>query len=430
MFAMTRLAAMKDSVLARNAAWAMSGQVLSLASQAAYFILLARLLGSTEYGIFVGATALVAVVSTFSSMGSGMVLLRYVSVNPERFAEYWGNAVLSTFFSGLLIASLVTLGGPYLLHAKASGMLLMIAIGDCLFAKFADCAGQAFQAFERLRITATLNVLTSLLRLTAVVALSASLGHATAALWAAISLCVSAVASIFAVAMVSINLGLPRFRPGLLRDRLAEGFGFSVASSTTSLYNDVDKAMLSRYGMYASSGTYSVAYRIIDFACVPIRSLHAAAMPRFFRARMGAIQSNAIFAKRILKRTFPYGVLAGTGLFAVAPLVPMLLGDGFAASVPALRWLCLIPALRTLHISAGDAITGAGHQRLRTCAQFGAAGLNVGLNLYFIPRWSWLGAAWSSLLTDGALAAANWVLLTLLLRSPQQSAVAAQEAAA
>jgi O-antigen/teichoic acid export membrane protein len=91
-------------------------------------------------------------------------------------------------------------------------------------------------------------------------------------------------------------------------------------------------------------------------------------------------------------------------------------GHSFDASVSALRWLCLLPIFRSLHLAAGDTLTGAGYQRYRTVAQLSAAGLNFGLNLWLIPAYSWHGAAWSSLLTDGSLAAANWILLGLLIR--------------
>jgi O-antigen/teichoic acid export membrane protein len=400
----------------------LAGQSAVVAAQAAYFIVLARLLGSAEYGIFVGATAMIAVFGTFSSLGSGMLLLRYVSSSHSRFPEYWGHAIVSTLVTGSLVAA-AACGGTSLLHDKlhrgVAGMLLMIAVGDCVFARLADCAGQAFQAMERLRVTAFLNALTAALRLTAAIVLWATLGRTTAPVWAAASLCVSGAAVAVAVAMVAVKIGRPRFRPRLLLTRLGEGFGFSVAYSTTSIYNDIDKAMLTRYGMYAANGGYSVAYRFIDIACIPIRALHAAALPRFFRAGATAARGSAAFARRVLKRTFPWGVFAGFALFAGAPMIVPILGASFGPAVTALRWLCPIPMFRTLHLSAGDAITGGGHQRWRTASQLGAAALNVCLNLYCIPKWSWQGAAWSSLATDGALAAANWSILMLLTRQPR-----------
>ena len=43
-----------------------------------------------------------------------------------------------------------------------------------------------------------------------------------------------------------------------------------------------------------------------------------------------------------------------------------------------------------------------------------AAGFNFTVNLYLIPHYGWLGAAWSSLATDGLLAVLNWTALAFL----------------
>jgi O-antigen/teichoic acid export membrane protein len=49
-------------------------------------------------------------------------------------------------------------------------------------------------------------------------------------------------------------------------------------------------------------------------------------------------------------------------------------------------------------------------------SQLIAAGLNFGLNVYLIPSYSWRGAAWASLLTDGSLGAMNWIVAIYLLK--------------
>lgn len=427
---MTGLNRFRSSALAKNAAWMLAGQSGAVVAQGLYFIVLARVLGSAEYGLLVGATAMVSIFSNFTSLGSGMVLLRYVSTGRERFPEYWGNAIFSTLVTGLLVAGLVSLGAGALLHSTAPGMLAMIAIGDCVFARLADCGAQAFQAMERFRLTALLSALNSSLRLVVAATLWFLFGRTTAPVWAAASMCISGSAALVVTILVSVHLGAPKFQPRLFLSRIGEGFGFSIAYSTTAIYNDIDKAMLTRYGMYGANGAYSAAYRMIDLACIPIRSVHVAALPRFFQAGAVNPRGSAAFARHVLKRTFVYGLAAAVALFLAAPLVALVLGKAFAATVPALRWLCLIPVLRTLHLSAGDAITSAGHQRWRTSSQLGAAAFNFCVNLYFIPRWSWQGAAWSSLLTDGALAVANWGILTMLISRPEKPQPAAASAGA
>ena len=70
---LNRIHALRASSLARNAGWMMVGQSLNLILQSVYFILLVRLLGVEEYGIFAGA-ATIAQVKLFNNHPIGRVL--------------------------------------------------------------------------------------------------------------------------------------------------------------------------------------------------------------------------------------------------------------------------------------------------------------------------------------------------------------------
>src|ERR1019366_6343199 len=95
------------SSLARNAGWMFLGQGLSIICKGAYFILLARLLGSTEFGIYVGAVAMVSILSQYSTLGSYSVFLRYVCPDHKNFALYWGNVLVTTLTLGSIFAALL-----------------------------------------------------------------------------------------------------------------------------------------------------------------------------------------------------------------------------------------------------------------------------------------------------------------------------------
>ncbi len=64
----------RKSLLVQNAAWLFAGQGLSFVVQGFYFIVLARLLGTTQYGLLAGAIALVAIVSQYSCARIGPAL--------------------------------------------------------------------------------------------------------------------------------------------------------------------------------------------------------------------------------------------------------------------------------------------------------------------------------------------------------------------
>jgi O-antigen/teichoic acid export membrane protein len=406
----------RRSALVRNASWLLAGQGLSLVLQGGYFIVLARLLGTAQYGVLAGAVALVAVVSQYSTLGSGLLFLRYVSPDPTRFREYWGNILLSIGVMGGVLVAGLRLIGPHLVGRDSIALLLPIAIGDCVFQQLGSCAGQVFQTFEKMKFSAALTTTSNVLRLMLAVALLVISGRASAFEWALASLAVSAVGSGLAFVIVTRQFGWPVFSLPLFVRRAREGFVFAVSGSTTAVYNDIDKVVLSHDGMNRANGIYSMAYRAINIGTMPVMSVVSAAFPRFFREGVKGIAATVPLARQLLKRTAVIGLAVTVGLFLCAPLIPHLLGRSYLESVSALRWLCLIPFFRCFHLSAGDAIAGAGHQKYRLVSQATAAVGNLLLNLYLIPRYSWLGAAWASLATDGALGVMNWSALWLLSR--------------
>jgi O-antigen/teichoic acid export membrane protein len=413
----------RNSALARNAGWVFIGQGLGFVLQAAYFILLARLLGTKEYGIYAGAFALATMPSMFSTLGTGTVLLRYVSSDKKMLPFYWGNVLVVTSVMSFLVVGALQLIAKHILDPMSASIVILCAIGNCFCNQLATAAGQAFQAFEKLRVTAALALLTNLLRFLAAGAMFLKLRHATARQWAIASMVVSLIAALTAVIAVTVQFGRPKFKLKMLFAGAGEGLGYSFASSTTTVYNDIDKMMLSHYGMYVANGIYTMAYRVIDIATIPILSIRDAAIPRFFREGAVGLKRSSDLAYALLKRALPLALFCTVGMFVCAPLIPHIVGAGFKDSVSALRWLCFIPVFRSIHQMTGSALTGAGMQVYRTSSQVAAALASFGLNVALIPKYGWLGAAWGSLLTDGLLAAMNAGYLFWLCRAKKSDSI-------
>lgn len=417
----------RQSLLLRNAGWLFAGQGLSFVAQAASFVVLARLLRSSEYGLLAGAVALVTIASQYGSMGAGQLFMRYVSADRSQSKRYWGNALLSVLLIGGVLVGLLWLIGPWLIRRDSLRVLILLALSECVFVQVTVCASMVFQTFEKMRVSATLSLLTSVLRLLFAVAMLVRYGHAYAWQWAVASLFISAIVSIAAVVTVTCNYGIPSFSPSLLLTRFGEGFIFAISGSTTSVYNDLDKVVLSHYGMMQANGIYSMAYRVVNVGTMPILSLVGAAFPRFFQAGINGVRAVLPMARTLLKRTLIPGVMVVAGMYLFAPILPRLVGPSYREAVNALRWLCLIPVFRCFSLSAGDALSGAGDQKFRLACQSAAAIGNGLLNLYLIPRYSWRGAAWASLATDGALGLMSWVALFVLARSSGSAANGAKE---
>lgn len=405
---------MREEGLRKNSAWMISGQIVAIAFQAIYFVLMGRTLGSREYGAFVGVVALVTSLAKFSSLGMEMILMRNMSRDRESFAATWGNALRISLFGACILYLIAIAFGHFALRPELRGLIPWIVISDAVFGKLTILSSYAFQGAGQSRYTAKLNASVNASR----AALAAILYfyahhwgvHPGASTWARIYWLSPFTVGLVSAWMVTRRLGWPRFDRFRFKD-LNEGFSFSLSSSSISIYNDIDKTFLVTLGQNYAAGIYSAAYRVIDVATSPLFGLYGAAMPHLFREGHKSVAHAQAFSRRLMLRTVPYGIAVAVVLYASAGLFPYVFGKSFAGSVTVVRWLCLLPLIRVLHYAWGSTITASASQWNRTATQLGAAALNLLLNALLIPRWSWQGAAIASLLTDGSLAVMSRLML-------------------
>jgi O-antigen/teichoic acid export membrane protein len=394
-------------------------QGLRLVLQAIYFVIIARILGAEQYGAFVGTTAFVAILSPFASLGIGNLLVKNVSRNRALFREYWGNALFTIAWSGLGLVIFVLAIAPLFLPETISYLLVfLVAVTDLFFYRIIDVSGQAFQSVLWLSKTAQINLLPNLTRLLAALVLINFFPKSGALEWSYLYLISTAISASIGVLLVCNSLGTPKLALSKIKPEITEGFYFSVGLSAQTIYNDIDKTMLARLATLEATGIYAAAYRLIDVAFVPVRSLLAAAYAKFFQHGVTGIGGSIKLAKRLLPFAGIYGAGAGIGLFLFAPIVPYLLGKEYSEAVEALRWLAPLPFLKAMHYFAADTLTGAGLQGVRSLVQAIVAVFNISLNLWLIPLYSWRGAAWSSLASDTFLMLSLWLLVAYLSKQP------------
>lgn len=406
--------------LVENTAWTLAGQGLRIAIRAVYFVVIARALGAEQFGAFVAVTALVSVLAPFATIGTGNLIVKNVSRNRDSFPEAWGNALLVTFGSGLLLTLFVLAISKWIFVAQITWtVIIAVALADLLFARVTDVNGQAFQAVERLGVTARFQVLLSAARLLGAAAVVTLADKTTASIWAVVYLACSILVAAYSTASVSTQLSRARFAISRIKDEIREGAYFCTSQSAQTIYNDIDKTMLGKLASLDAVGIYAAAYRLFDVAFVPVRSLLTAGYAGFFRHGERGLEGSASYGKKLFRWAMTYSVAAGAAMFLFAGFVPRILGPEYASTVEALRWLAPLPILKAIHCFLNDSLAGAGIHRSRTVAQVTIALLNIGLNLWLIPLYSWRGSAWASVASDGALGLLLLVVLKFHIRAGQ-----------
>jgi O-antigen/teichoic acid export membrane protein len=416
----------KTSSLLRDTTHLGFGQGSRLVIQAVYFILVARMLGAGSYGEFASMIAMVSVFSSFSSMGAQNLIIKNIRSNARSANVCFGNGLMLTTVGGV-ICSMMVLAADMAFRLKISLVLMSaICVSDLLIFKYGELVGFGLIAVGKPFEQSLLSVLSSCFRLAGIGVLALSTKSLSLSLWVYTYTITGLISGAYAFYTGRRSFGRPEYDLAAAREDLSDGLFFSLSSTATTIYNDIDKVMLGKLADFQGTGIYAAAYRVIDVSLTPVRSLAQAAYPKFFEKGTGGVAATSKYANRLIGKS----VLFGAGLFVVlyfsAPLMPHILGDKFQASISALRWLALIPLLRCIHVFLADALSGAGHQRIRSGIQVFVAILNVGANFALMPRYSWRGAAWASLACDGTLALVFWLALDYLVRRERHQALAAQ----
>jgi O-antigen/teichoic acid export membrane protein len=159
-------------------------------------------------------------------------------------------------------------------------------------------------------------------------------------------------------------------------------------------------------------GLYQAATNLVLYFNVVARSINRALYPRMGRA-WPADKGEFGRLRDISLRTIAYiGIPVAVASLLLAPrTIDFLYGPDFGPVVLTYQLLVLVIPVRMLGHTFSLSLAATDNQTPRTVAVSVAAVLNVGLNLYFIPRFSYLGAAVTTVICETAVLVAYALIL-------------------
>ena len=260
--------------MVRNTFWLLLSRGGQLFIQSFYFVGITRSLGVEAYGGFMAVWALVWTVVPFSSWGWPNILVRNVSRDRRRFAESWGNALLVTGVLGCLFTGLILGVSRWLLPSSLPlSLVFYVAVSQLLFDRLTTVAGRVFQAFQRLRVTATLGVLTRARNLVAVVVFIALGQTHDVVFWSQLYCFSGGIVTAIGLSWVQWQFGSPKLNLAEIWQERVQGFYFAMGLSSQTIYNNVDKTMLARLSTLGATGMYAAGYRLVEISTTPIMAL-------------------------------------------------------------------------------------------------------------------------------------------------------------
>ncbi|MGL5080091.1 MAG: oligosaccharide flippase family protein [Microcoleaceae cyanobacterium] len=418
-----KITQVSQKALVRDTLWLFLSKFINIFIQATYFILVARSLGTEGFGIFSGTSALASIMVPFATLGSGDLLIQSVSRDRSSFRESWGKAlIIVSVASVTIIFLLLFIAKLFLLRNVPLIVILLILIADVLGVTLTfNLAARAFMAMNLIKRAAQVQVFLSFSKFVAAIILTRFFPDPNIIVWSYLYCFSTLIASFSSILLVCKLLGRPKFSSVGLTSKLDQGLYFAISESASTINANIDKTMLVSLSTAEAAGIYAAAYRLIDVGSIPIFAMLGATYARFFEHGISGIKGSLSFAKRLLPGVAAYGMIAGLGLFILAPFVPSILGEEYVDAVSTLRWLSPVPFLIGVQYMAADSLTGAGFQRSRSIVQVSTAALNVSLNFILIPQYSWKGAIWATLCSEILKVILLWIIVTLLYRKQQRA---------
>lgn len=368
-------------------------------------ILLARLLGKAEYGLFATVWVWVTVLGHGSLWGLSQATCRFVPHYRARGETDLARGFLAgggvfTLVSGFATATTGAavlwfgrdwIGEPYVWPFAIAMLLLpLLALQD-----YVEAVARSFN-WPALAIAPPYILRHGFIG--AALVASILLG-APAQAWVAIACTLAAL--VFAL-LIQVTILLRRMRrvlPAAPRNyRMREWISASLPLAAVDLaltgFNFVDVILMSFFLPPEAVAVYFAATRILQFVVFASYAATAATAPRFAEAKArGDLDSLRALVVRTARLTSAATILIGAVVLLAAPLLLRLFGPGFDASFAPLAVLVMGVVAYSFFGPAEDVLNMLGGERLSAAVALTALMVAVLLNLLLIPAYGIMGAA-------------------------------------
>ncbi|HET9179530.1 MAG TPA: oligosaccharide flippase family protein [Terriglobia bacterium] len=401
-----------DRGLARNMASLYGVQFANYLLPLVTIPYLTRVLGPLTWGLVAFAQAFGAYASIGIEYGFHLSATRAVAKNRASIGEL-ANLVAGVMGVKLVLATaagVIALSlGTWIPLFRAHPAFLRAAMFWAVAQSFSML--WYYQGLERMRLVAVLDVAGK----AAATAGIFIIVHHPADGWKVLALQGggSLLSVVVAAAMVyrEVPLKLPDWR--MVRDTLRMGWSMFLFRSSMGLYGAGNAFILGLFASPEAVGFYAGAEKLARALMGLLVPIHQSLYPRL----SNLVQHNLPAAKRLGRSSMflmsSTGAALSLAAFLGAPwAVPLVLGKGFAASIPVLQVMAALPLLDALGTTFGVLwMVPLGLDRQFNRAVMAGGVLNLILAVVFAPRFAQLGMAAVVVATEVFVVLALYIVL-------------------
>ncbi|MHC1778060.1 MAG: polysaccharide biosynthesis C-terminal domain-containing protein [Lentimicrobium sp.] len=365
--------------------------VFTLASNLLLVVVLVRLLGPANYGLYTSVLVVPMLVVSFFQMG-----IRATTVHLIGSGKYDDNSIVSSVLTILLLTSIagILFSGLAYFFVNTTGYTLLL-MGMALIIiplrLTSVYAGGVFLGKEEIPSSNLMNWLAGLLMLifAMIFVLALKLGLNGALLSMILSnLVVAIVALVKLFRQFTIRFS---FSNPLIRILLKTGVVYALSFLVIQLNYRIDILLLKALSTPAEVGIYSLGVSVAELLWQVPLAISVVVMSRSANATDQTVMNQS--TARLLRISMVFGLIISTFIVLLAPwVVPLVFGEKFRDSILVMQ--TILPGILMViffRILSGQ-LSGMGRPEVALKAFIPALVLNVVLNYLWIPNYGANGA--------------------------------------
>lgn len=390
----------------------MIGRLVTYASRFAITFVLARLLGSENYGLYNLAISAAMIGGAVSVFGLDSTMTRYIAImNSRKDREgLWGviqiGLVASLFFSLVISTGLFALAYPIaqtIFHEPRLAPLLQVASLVVPFLTLSDVLAGATRGFKNMTDTVIAqSIVQPAIRLILIVVL------------AVIGLSLPVAILIFGTADLCASLILLYFLNkrfdlrqswSTARRNPREILGFSLplwlSDLLTTFRSNLQTLLIGSLDTIRGVGVFSIANQVNLIGTIFHASMNQSARPLIAELND---QGKHRQVELIYQTTTRWVVMLNLPIVLLITLFPdaimSIFGKSFAGGAAALAIMGLVNLINVATGMCGTILDMTGHTRMKLMNSIVRVSVAILANLILIPRWGITGAAYAALIHE------------------------------
>ena len=366
-----------------------------------YSMYTARYLGPERYGTIAFALAFTSIFGVVTDLGINTLTIREVARNKNSATTFLGNLLLIKSILVIITVAFIVVAVNLTGHDWIEIDVTYLISISIILSAFNGAFNSLFQAFERIEYISIGSVLSNIsMLLGAGYAISQGFGVIGFACIYIFSSTLGLAYTLFVANRLHLTHALQIDRE-MIWPMMKEALPFGITALSGMIYTYADSIMLSSLKGNEVVGWYNAPYRlmlmmlfipnVINVVIFPVMSRYFTSSPSFLKL----IYTK--YLKFMLILSLPLGM--GTTLIA-DKIILFVFGVGFENSIVALKIIIWTIVLTFIGAAFARLLESVNQQRIITKISMICMVVNVLLNILLIPKFSYIGSSFVTVVTE------------------------------